>query len=102
MNQEHNLIWNGESWEPDNLIPIGWIYKYIDPRRLITHKVNMNKVRRYAIAMMKGDKFPPVHVFLKKDGRLRVNNGANRTIAAVLAGKKLFIKTKETFIERYL
>jgi len=69
-------------------------YRYINPEFCHHHKVNLEKAYRYAKAMEKGDKFPPVHLHIDKDGNYCVRNGAHRTFAAKLAGKKLFVWVK--------
>ena len=72
-----------------------WKYFKVDPEHLHHHEVNLQKVFRYAKAMERGDKFPPVKVGIdKRDGKMCVRDGAHRTVAAKMAGVKLFIKCK--------
>lgn len=73
---------------------MNWNFIYIDPRRIKTHSVNMTKAYRYAKMMEKGDKFPPVKVHINGEGVLICQNGAHRTMAAIMNGMNVFIKTK--------
>jgi hypothetical protein len=42
----------------------------------------------------KGDKLPPVKVYLNNKGILICQNGAHRTMAAKMSNMNLFVKTK--------
>jgi hypothetical protein len=71
-----------------------WKYLYINPRRIKTHPINMEKAYRYAKMMEKGAKFPPVKVYLNDKGVIICQNGAHRTMAAIMTGMNVFVKTK--------
>jgi len=76
-----------------------WDYRYVNPQFCHHHKVNLQKAYRYAKAMEKGDKFPPIQIHLDKHGNYIVKNGAHRTYAAKLAGIDVFIKIKSTYYD---
>lgn len=71
-----------------------WNYVYIDPKRIKTHPVNMEKAYKYAKLMEKGCKFPPVKAFVDNKGVVICHNGAHRTMAARMCNMLVFIKTK--------
>jgi len=72
-----------------------WKYYRINPNLLSTHPINWSKAYKYAKDMEAGDKFPAVKMGIdKRNGKMVVRNGAHRTVAARMVGKKLLIKTK--------
>lgn len=68
---------------------------FIDPHKLITHTISFPKAYKYAKDMEAGDTFPPVKAFVdKRNGQIRVKDGAHRTHAAKMCGKQLYVITK--------
>ncbi len=62
---------------------------------LYIHKVNLKKAFKYAKDMENGDKFPPVQIYFdQKLNRWRCKDGAHRTTAARMTGKKLLVRSK--------
>lgn len=57
----------------------------IDAKRKLPLNV---KTLRYAIAMVKGDKFPPIKIEQAEGGRFRLKDGRHRLVAAKLSGMK--------------
>lgn len=47
--------------------------------------INYDTVREYAEAMLRGDVFPPIHVSVDADERIRVRHGFHRALASKLA-----------------
>lgn len=60
----------------------------LDPHELYHHKFNWEKAYKYAREMEEGDIFPPIIVKRGFKGHLKVHDGAHRTAAHKLLGRK--------------
>lgn len=61
----------------------------LDPNKLKHHKINWEKAYKYAKDMERGDDFPPITVHRGFGGNLKVHDGAHRTAASKMVGKKI-------------
>lgn len=70
-----------------------WEYRWVDACEChLHHSANWRKAYEYAKLMESGVQFPAVKVAMDKNGKYLVRDGAHRTTAARLCGKKLLIK----------
>lgn len=67
-------------------------WEWIDPNNLHHHPVKYPKAYSYAKSMEKGDQFPPVKVYIDKEGKLLVVDGAHRTAAAKMIEETVLIE----------
>jgi len=63
----------------------------VDPRSVLTHKVNWVKAYKYAKLLEEGALFPPPKGAHNIHGQLVISNGAHRTIAHRLLGRQMKI-----------
>ena len=63
--------------------------EYFDPKKLSHHRVDIDKVLKYVQAMKDGAVFPPIQVVSGYRGHLKVMDGAHRTSACKVLGRKV-------------
>ena len=65
---------------------------WIDSNNLHHHQVKYKKAYNYAKLMEKGVDFPPVKVYVDKNGKLLVSDGAHRSAAAKMLQEKVLVE----------